>query len=344
MAIIRPQTNRSRYSPRPPKSAAAACMAAIGLLLVAACGGGGDSSSSSGTPAVQGVTTPTIVTAPQSASATPGSGVTFSVTADGNGLAYQWQRSTNGGLSWTPIDGATQSAYTIGPVDASANGYQYRVIVQNAAGVVVSPAATLTVSGSAPGTGSPPTLVIEATQDSANRLVAFVVDETRTTMIKLAASANLRAGLERILVNEPASVSRSIDCAAAGASGAYSYEYTATSTERSVSLAYQGCAPADLSGTASTGFTGTGRSAAEASPLIGPYIYAFDTTYRIGGFSGSMVTTTNCINNASTSRVCTHMIDGRLLNATTIVLVSGTAARVALGARFRSQAPLSAVV
>ena len=47
---------------------------------------------------------PLITQAPQNASATEGSPASFSVTATGTDLAYQWQRSNNGGLAYTNID------------------------------------------------------------------------------------------------------------------------------------------------------------------------------------------------------------------------------------------------
>ena len=67
---------------------------------------------------------------------------TFSVTAGGTGLAYQWKK--NG----TDISGATNSSYTT-PETTSADigeALAYSVVVSNAAGTVTSSPATLTVS------------------------------------------------------------------------------------------------------------------------------------------------------------------------------------------------------
>ena len=113
--------------------------------MLGACGGGG-SDDSPGGGAVGGVTTPVVTTEPASQSAAPGASVTFSVVTSGNGLAFQWQRSTTGGLSWQDIAGATASAYTLSAVDATMNGHQFHVVIQNVAGIVVSQAATLTVA------------------------------------------------------------------------------------------------------------------------------------------------------------------------------------------------------
>lgn len=61
---------------------------------------------------------------------------------------FQWQRSNDGGATWTPIIGATAASYSIAThvVDS---GAQFRVVVSNS---VTSNAATLKVFGSLPGT------------------------------------------------------------------------------------------------------------------------------------------------------------------------------------------------
>jgi hypothetical protein len=124
---------------------------ALGAALVLAlsgCGGGGSGGGAGGT-----VTPPTITSQPASLSVAPGSSASFTVVATGGGLAYQWQRSTDGGLSWSDIAGASVASYSIAAVDASMNGHQFHVVIQNPAGMVVSAAATLTVTGG--GTSAP---------------------------------------------------------------------------------------------------------------------------------------------------------------------------------------------
>lgn len=124
-----------------------------GLVLAAAwlagCGGGG--SDAAGETAPPAVTAPAVTTQPSSVTVAPGSTATFSVVVSGSGVAYEWQRSTTGGVSWQAIDGASQSSVNIGAVDASMNGHQFRVAAQNVAGSVVSNPATLTVSGAGGG-------------------------------------------------------------------------------------------------------------------------------------------------------------------------------------------------
>jgi hypothetical protein len=81
----------------------------------------------------------------------------FSVTATGDGTAvYQWQVSTNGGVSWSNVSGApysneTTATLTINPVALVMNGYIYRCEITFTDGVnppcvVSSDGAMLTVN------------------------------------------------------------------------------------------------------------------------------------------------------------------------------------------------------
>jgi hypothetical protein len=93
---------------------------------------------------------------PDNVSVCSGSAVSFSVTATGGSLTYQWEESTNGGGTWTPIGGATAATYNIASATTGMNGYQYRVIVTGACPpAVTSAVATLTVSSSITITGNP---------------------------------------------------------------------------------------------------------------------------------------------------------------------------------------------
>ncbi|MGE0127439.1 MAG: putative Ig domain-containing protein [Blastocatellales bacterium] len=84
-------------------------------------------------------TPPAITTQPASLVRTAGQSATFSVTATGTSLTYQWRK---GGVN---IAGATASSFTIASVKTSDAG-SYDVIVSNACGTVTSTAATLTVN------------------------------------------------------------------------------------------------------------------------------------------------------------------------------------------------------
>jgi hypothetical protein len=90
---------------------------------------------------------PTITQQPQNATSFVGQTATFSVTATGVGLAYQWQSMARGAGSFTNIAGATSSSYTTPASVAGDNGTQFQCIVSNRVASVTSSAATLTVIG-----------------------------------------------------------------------------------------------------------------------------------------------------------------------------------------------------
>ena len=76
---------------------------------------------------------------------------TFTVAATKTGagsLTYQWQLSTNSGVDFADISGATATSYETAAVVAGDSGNQYRVKVNTSAGAVevLSTAATLTVT------------------------------------------------------------------------------------------------------------------------------------------------------------------------------------------------------
>jgi alpha-tubulin suppressor-like RCC1 family protein len=100
------------------------------------------------------VVAPSIATPPQNASVAPGSSATFSVVATGTAPSYQWQRSNDGGATWTDIAAATLASYVVASAQLTDNGAQFRVRVSNAAGFVNSAAATLTVSVLPPPAGA----------------------------------------------------------------------------------------------------------------------------------------------------------------------------------------------
>ena len=87
----------------------------------------------------------TITTQPGNVTVTEGETATFSVTATGSNLTYQWQQSTDGS-AWANISGATGISYTTQATTMDMNGYQYRCVVTGNGGSVTSDAATLTVT------------------------------------------------------------------------------------------------------------------------------------------------------------------------------------------------------
>jgi hypothetical protein len=91
----------------------------------------------------------TISSQPANAIACEGGTATFSVTASGTGVIYNWQVSTDGGLNWNNVSPAVATAtLTLSGVTAAMNNNQYRCVVSiscSASGVN-SNAAILTVN------------------------------------------------------------------------------------------------------------------------------------------------------------------------------------------------------
>ena len=94
------------------------------------------------------VATPLFITAqPANKTGSGGANVTFTVTAKGDGLTYQWQFMKPGG-SWaaTSATGNKTATLTV-PATADRNGYQYRCVVTDKYGnKVTSTAAKLTTT------------------------------------------------------------------------------------------------------------------------------------------------------------------------------------------------------
>ncbi len=94
------------------------------------------------------------VSAPASLTINSGDNASFSVTAAGGNLSYQWRKDGNNLTDGGSIAGATSATLTItGAVAADAGSYD--VVVSNVAGSVTSAAATLTINGGGPAGCSP---------------------------------------------------------------------------------------------------------------------------------------------------------------------------------------------
>ena len=74
---------------------------------------------------------PTITTQPVDQTAGVGGDATFSVTASGTSLNYQWQVSTNAGASYNDISGATGSSVLVSSVSLADDGNLYRVQIDD---------------------------------------------------------------------------------------------------------------------------------------------------------------------------------------------------------------------
>ncbi len=106
---------------------------------------------SCGSPVNSGAATLTI-SVPVSITAQPASAVlckgatnTLSVTTTGTVSSYQWQVSTDGGVTYTNISGANAVTYVLTAFTAQ-NGYRFRCVVTGSCGPVNSAAAAVTVN------------------------------------------------------------------------------------------------------------------------------------------------------------------------------------------------------
>ncbi|MBR2783058.1 MAG: hypothetical protein IKD93_02550 [Firmicutes bacterium] len=93
-----------------------------------------------------------ILSHPANKTASAGSTATFGVTAEGDGLTYQWQYKTGTGTGWTnnsSFVGATSPILEV-PVTSARNGYQFRCKVTDERGNVVYSNPGTLISGTAP--------------------------------------------------------------------------------------------------------------------------------------------------------------------------------------------------
>jgi hypothetical protein len=96
---------------------------------------------------------PVITVQPKDQSVSIGQSATFTITATGNSLTYQWQYLFQG--TWYAIAGANASGYTKTNAQLSDSGLQYDCVITNSGGPVTSNSATLTVTNSGSGNALP---------------------------------------------------------------------------------------------------------------------------------------------------------------------------------------------
>ncbi len=145
-------------------------------------------------------TAPAITTQPVSLAQCAGTNATFTVTATGTALTYQWQK---GGVN---IAGATNASYTINNI-APADAASYTVVITGTCGNITSNAATLTVNTAPVITGQP----AAATQCTGTS-VTFTVTATGTGLtyqwrknsVNIAGATNASLTLNNITAGDAA--------------------------------------------------------------------------------------------------------------------------------------------
>lgn len=148
----------------------------------------------------QGVTInvlPLVLTQPTSPSVScPGTGTkTFSVSALGNGLTYQWQVSSDGGNNWTSINnggiysGATTATLTLTNPTLAIDGYKYRAVLNGTCGVAATTDGLASISFT-----EPPTIVTQPTSPDvicdANGTATFTVSANNASSYQWQVSTN----------------------------------------------------------------------------------------------------------------------------------------------------------
>ena len=103
------------------------------------------------TPVTLTVSQPaSIITQPSAQQGCSEDAASFIVIADGTNITYQWQVSTDGGLTFSNIPGATTNALDLVNINTDMNGNLYHAVISSCSpNPVVSANATLTVNTSA---------------------------------------------------------------------------------------------------------------------------------------------------------------------------------------------------
>jgi len=125
-------------------------------LLVAALSCGTHSSTTQ--PAPPNVASPVFSAQPASLTVAAGGAAAFSASVDGlPAPTFQWQRSNDGGSTWTAIAGATGTTYTLAAASIDDTLARFELVATNTQGTATSSTAILTVTASV-GTTSQVTL------------------------------------------------------------------------------------------------------------------------------------------------------------------------------------------
>ena len=123
------------------------------LLRASFTNAAGKAQSSSALLSVQ--KTPAITKQPSSLTLNEGQNATFEAGASGFPTpSVQWELSSDGGATWSAIEGAKATQLTVPAVSTAESGFEYRAVFHNAAGEATSSAATLTVH-------APPVLTLQ---------------------------------------------------------------------------------------------------------------------------------------------------------------------------------------
>ncbi len=132
-------------------------------------------------------TAPAITTQPISTAANVGATATFTAAASGIPTpTVQWQVSTNGGTTFTPVAGATSTTLSF-TVAASQNGNLFEAVFTNSVSSATTTAATLTVNSAPAITTNPSNVTVTA---GANATFTAAATGTPTPTVQWQVSTN----------------------------------------------------------------------------------------------------------------------------------------------------------
>jgi alpha-tubulin suppressor-like RCC1 family protein len=110
---------------------------------------------------------PKVTKQPVAKTVTEGMDAVFESAASGTPEpTVQWQLSTNNGVGWSPIEGATSATLTLTSVTLAQSGGEYRAVWSSSAGTATSNAVTLTVLQSPAVTAQPASVTVEEGQSA----------------------------------------------------------------------------------------------------------------------------------------------------------------------------------
>ena len=225
---------------------------------------------------------PAISSHPTSASGIVGGTVTLSVTATGDGLAYQWRRAGQ------PIEGATAAQYEIGPLAMDDAG-THDVVVSNSCGAVTSASVTVTVT-KAPATVQFAELTSTYTGAAHEPHVTTVPADLATTLTYTRSGSPVTAPVDAGEYLVTASVTDASYEGTATATITIARATPAFSSLRSASITY-GASSVSLSGTLNAGVAPSGEVVVTLGTGAGAQVRtaALDAS---GGFSTTFPTAT----------------------------------------------------
>jgi hypothetical protein len=115
------------------------------VIVSSSCSATGSSSS---TATLTVLPEATVNAAPQNFSGCAGANASFTADITGNNVSYQWQVSTDGGVTYTNITGATSATLGLNNITTSMNNNRYRIVATATPCGVITSAALLSVLAS----------------------------------------------------------------------------------------------------------------------------------------------------------------------------------------------------